>query len=238
MVKYRSAAGEYAESLLERVAEDALLDSAPVREFRWYKGRQFYSGWYWSATTSRLVAYESRLELARILLADFDPAVTVMAAQPFQLSGLDGGRVRRHVPDLLLRNASGLVTVVDVKPRHRLDSPEVQAVFLWTERVVAARGWAFEVWSGTDATLLENVRFLAGYRRRATIEEGLLALALGLAGQCRTIGALEFALRPHAPASKIRPAILHLLWTGVLQADLSSPLATETAICEAEGIVR
>jgi hypothetical protein len=29
------------------------------------------------------VAYESRLELARIMLADFDPAVTGLAAQPF-----------------------------------------------------------------------------------------------------------------------------------------------------------
>ena len=45
----------------------------PVREFRSYKGRQHYSGWYWSATLNGLVVYESRLELARIMLADFDP---------------------------------------------------------------------------------------------------------------------------------------------------------------------
>jgi hypothetical protein len=37
-----------------------------------------------------LVAYESRLELARIMLADFDPAVTAIAAQPFRLAGPDG----------------------------------------------------------------------------------------------------------------------------------------------------
>jgi hypothetical protein len=35
------------------------------------------------------VVYESRLELARITLADFDPAVTGMAAQPFLLAGGD-----------------------------------------------------------------------------------------------------------------------------------------------------
>lgn len=57
-----------------------------VREFRWYRGRRIYSGWYWSATTGGLVAYESRLELARIILADFDPEVVRIAARPFQLS--------------------------------------------------------------------------------------------------------------------------------------------------------
>jgi len=41
---------------------------------------------YWSATTGTHVVYESRLELARLLLADFDPAVVNILAQPFQLS--------------------------------------------------------------------------------------------------------------------------------------------------------
>jgi hypothetical protein len=36
-------------------------------------------GWYWSSTLARLLAYESRLELARIMMADFDPSVTGMA---------------------------------------------------------------------------------------------------------------------------------------------------------------
>jgi hypothetical protein len=35
-----------------------------------------------------LVAYESRLELARVMLADQDRDVVAIAAQPFQLAGL------------------------------------------------------------------------------------------------------------------------------------------------------
>jgi hypothetical protein len=85
-----------------------------VREFGWHEGRRHYPGWYWCATGQRLVVYESRLELARIMLADFDPAVTAVAAQPFRLTGRDGSRVRRHVPDVLLAGADGGVTVVDV----------------------------------------------------------------------------------------------------------------------------
>ena len=238
MVRYRNAGGGYAESRLERVDEDVLLNGAPVREFRWFKGRRFYSGWYWSSTTSGLVAYESRLELARILLADFDPAVTAIAAQPFLLSGLDGGRVRRHVPDLLLRSVSGLVTVVDVKPSRLVDDSDVRAVFRWTERLVASRGWAFEVWSHADATVVENVRFLAGYRRRSTVESGVLDLARELAARCRTIGELELAMQPRAVAAMVRPAILHLLWIGALHADLRTPLAAGTLIRVVEGVVR
>jgi len=96
----------------------------------------------------RLVAYESRLELARVLLADFDSTVDAIAAQPFRLTGFDGKRLRNHVPDLLLRNVSGLVTVVDVKPRHRLDDPEVRAVFRQFAAVheVAKRRWGVRRW--------------------------------------------------------------------------------------------
>jgi hypothetical protein len=62
---------------------DEVAGSLPVREFRWYRGRKHYSGWYHASTTGRMVAYESRLELARILIADFASDVTEIAAQPF-----------------------------------------------------------------------------------------------------------------------------------------------------------
>jgi len=224
----------FAETTLDRVSLDLLICGLPVREFRWYRGRQFYSGWYASSTTQGLVAYESRLELARIMLADFDPVVVGMAAQPFQLIGEDGGRTRRHVPDLLLLHQSGAVTVVDVKPAYRLDDPQVAAVFAWTQRVVACRGWSFEVWSGADDTLLDNVRFLAGYRRRAVVCERLLPVALDEAASCGTLGELEHRLRRHAEAELVRPVVLHLIWTGALTAGLdrgplgeSTPLAVE-----------
>lgn len=103
-VRYRRSDGEFAETTLDLVVPGEVVDGLPVREFRSYMGRLHYSGWYWSSTPGRLVAYESRLELARILLADFDPGVTGLATQPFLLAGRDGQLVRRHVPDLLLRS--------------------------------------------------------------------------------------------------------------------------------------
>ena len=60
-----------------------------------------------------------------LLLADFDPDVVAIAAQPFLLSAAVGGRVRRHVPDFLLVRTNRTVQVVNVKPAARLADPVV-----------------------------------------------------------------------------------------------------------------
>ena len=50
-----------------------------------------------SATTGGFVIYESRLELARLQLADFDPQVEQIYAQPFRLAARAGGRVLAEI---------------------------------------------------------------------------------------------------------------------------------------------
>jgi len=84
-----------------------------------------HSGKYASVTTRGLVVYESCLELARLLLADFDPAVQGIFAQPCRLTARIGNRLRNHVPDFLLIVRSGPVRVVNVKPADRLQDPKV-----------------------------------------------------------------------------------------------------------------
>jgi hypothetical protein len=160
-VTYRADHGGVVDTSLDRVAAEEVLAGLPVREFRWYKGRRHYSGWYWSATVGRLVAYESRLELARIMLADFDPLVTAIAAQLFRLAGPDRHRTRRHVPDILLGYAAGGVVE------------------------------GFEEWYGADPRLLANVSFLAGYRRPSVIDGRLVPAVLAAAGDGAPIAAVE-----------------------------------------------
>lgn len=229
-VTYRAGSGTVADTTLDRLRTDEVIAALPVREFRWYKGRRHYSGWYWCATGQRLVVYESRLELARIMLADFDPCVTGIAAQPFLLTGADASRIRRHVPDLLLVAAGGGVMVVDVKAPSRMADPAVRAQFAWTRRVCAGRGWAFEAWSGADPRLLANVRFLAGYRRPALIDADLIPAVLDAAAGQVSVGAIERALSPRHPPVLVRPVVLHLLWTGRLQADLARPLSADAPV--------
>ncbi|MFG2431984.1 TnsA-like heteromeric transposase endonuclease subunit [Streptomyces sp. NPDC048590] len=125
-VSVRQADGCVAEDLEWASAPlDLLRNAHPWRTFRWYKGQQHYSGTYWAATERDHVIYESRLELARLLFADFAPDVRHVVAQPFLLKAVVEGRLRRHIPDYLLLTDDGPV-VVDVKPRHRLERPKVR----------------------------------------------------------------------------------------------------------------
>ena len=233
-VRYRLCGGDFVDTTLERVALPDLLAAGPVREFRWYKGRTYYSGWYWSATTEGLVAYESRLELARILLADFDASVCGMVAQPFQLQERSGSRQHRHIPDLLLYHGDGGVSVVDVKPAHRLEDPVVRRVFDWTAELVRLRGWRFETWSGADPVKLANVRFLAGYRRPLVIDTGLQDPILDLVDGQASIGGVERAASSIAAPERVRPVLLHLLWSGLLTTDMSVPLTAGSPVWRTE----
>lgn len=90
-----------------------LYEAAPWRTFRWYYGQRHYSGSYWSATQRDHVIYESRLELAALLFADYDQSVGHIVAQPFQLKTQVDGQSHKHVPDYLWDTADGPV-VVDV----------------------------------------------------------------------------------------------------------------------------
>jgi hypothetical protein len=198
-------------------------DAVPWRTFRWYQGQRHYSGFYWSATMRDHVIYESRLELARLLLADFDPAVREIWAQPFLLSVRIAGRVRRHVPDLLLATDAGPL-VVDVKPAGLLEREEIAFTLGWTARAAAARGWGYEVFSEPPETRLENVRFLAGYRRAHLLDAGIVEQLRSTGLARRTLGQ-AFAALPGHPAAAVRAGVLHLLWRGELTVDLDRPLS-------------
>jgi hypothetical protein len=86
------------------------------------------------------------IPLARLLLADFDPEVTSVYAQPCLLAGMAGGPARRHVPDFLLGLRDGTVRVVNVKPAGRLADPKIAEALAWPGELFRARGWDYQMW--------------------------------------------------------------------------------------------
>jgi hypothetical protein len=232
-VSYRNANGTERTVALDRVRTQDLAAARPWRIFRSYRGQPFYSGMYWSATMRMHVVYESRLELARLLLADLDRTIVTIVAQPFQLSARIDGRIRRHVPDLLLRDGNGVGTVVDVKPAGLLAEPTVARTLAWAGELIEAHGWRFEVWSGCDGVLLTNVRFLAGYRRSWLFGEDLLNEVLAAVGDGDTMATVERRLAHRLQARTVRPALLHLLWRSEITADLHQVLGGATTLWRA-----
>jgi len=98
-VSFRTESGVAEDESWTVVDSAALSNTVPWRTFRWYKGQRHYSGMYWNATMRDHVVYGSRLELSRLILADFDRGVHRIVAQPFPLKEkVDGHRSRscRH----------------------------------------------------------------------------------------------------------------------------------------------
>ncbi|MDX1873283.1 TnsA-like heteromeric transposase endonuclease subunit [Mycolicibacterium sp. 120266] len=207
---------------------DELTNATPWRTFRWYRGQKHYSGSYWSSTVGGHVIYESRLELARLLFADFDTSVQCIIAQPFLLRTSVDRKSRKHIPDYLLITDNGPV-VVDVKPAHRLADPKVTFTFEWTRELIESRGWRYEVATEPIAVELANVRFLAGYRRGWLFRSELLAQ---LRQQNLDGSPLADALSclPEEPIQHVKAAVLHLLWRQELLIDLSKPLSRRTEL--------
>ncbi len=124
-----------------------------------------------------------------------------MWAQPCRLVASVDGTQRHHVPDFLLASPAGQVSVVNVKPADRLTDPKIADALAWPGELFAGHGWRYEVWSGGEAVTLENVRFLAGYRRPGIVEEDLIARALAGGPRRRTVG------RGRAAAGRRRPRV-------------------------------
>jgi hypothetical protein len=227
-IRYDS--GATTEVAVDRVRLKDFAGSVPWRRWRSRRGQAHLSGMYWAATTGGHVVYESRLELARLLLADFDPQVAWMWAQPGRLDAVVEGRGRRHVPDFLFESPSGVATVVNVKPARRLSDPKVAAALAWPREVLSGHGWRYEVWSGCDPVVLENVRFLAAYRRPGILAEATLTAALEVVGEGGLLGEVEARLAAGAPGWTVRPGLLALVWRHRLVIDLTMPLSTRSVL--------
>jgi hypothetical protein len=228
-LQLRSVDGSEREIPLENAAAGDVSAAAPWRTFRSHRNQRHYSGWYWSSTTGDHVIYESRLELARLLLADADPDIVGIGAQPFLLIEGTETKPRRHVPDFFLQYRNGRCTVVNVKPAGRLKDPKVAATLEWAGMAITAKGWVAEVWTGCDPLLLANVRFLAGYRRSWLFDPAQIHAAEAAIIEGDTIGCLEGRLRDSG-VDQPRPLVLHLLWTGRARTQLTRPLDTDAAI--------
>lgn len=177
------------------------------------------------------VGYESQLELANLLLMDFNPGVRAIVSQPFHLEGFDGARLRKRIPDYLIHFHDGRIRVIDVKPAERLNAVKVRTAFEWTRKIITELGWEYEVCSEPDALLSANVRFLSGYRWSDRFERSEVQIARDAVDEPMTFARAVRRVAPTADNdSRARAIVLHLLWSHLLETDLSRLLDGESEV--------
>lgn len=204
----------------------------PVRDFRWPKGGQSFAGWYYSVSVADHVGYESWLERDRLLLLDRDPQVVGIASQPFWLHWADGRRKRRHAPDYFVRLSDGRCRVVDVRAQEDMDDRTREA-FAATRRACDAVGWEFEWLGRPDPVFMANMRWLGRYRRpRSGRSPEAVSRLIEVFREPRPLwrGAERVGDRLF-----VLPVLFHLLWSGVLSADLEGELLQTDSLVWAEG---
>ena len=227
-VEYQMRDGVRQRAGLAGCAGVRLEDTSAFREFHFEKGQRSFAGSWWLATTGRHVGYESFCERDRLMLLDFDPEVTGVAAQPLCLRWRDAaGKMRRHVPDFFARLGDGRGVVIDVRPDDRIPERDVE-VFAVTARACAVAGWEFRRVGEADRVLAANVRWLSRYRHPRCADAAVAGMLTGAfeAGAPLFAGAATAGDR-----LKVLPVLFHMMWRGDLAADLEcGPLGPATPV--------
>lgn len=128
------------------------------------------------------------------------------------------------VPDFLVRMASGITRLIEVKPFDKLHKPDVQRKLSVARRYTEQNGWSFHVLTDRElrrGPLLGNLRLLSRYRRLVLATDGGLfdAILSVVAQRPTSLGELceHFASANHL--HELRAAVLHLVITGRLDID-------------------
>ena len=210
-----------------------LVNSAePWRQVRHYHGQLHFPGWFWSERIGRRLMYESRLELARLLVADADPHLLDVREQVFFLTlNFSDGSVIRHIPDFFICTENQRPRLVNVKPSGWEKEEKFRKTFDALNSLCAEQGWSYETWTGEKRSYLENLRWLSGYRRRsvipATDEE--IRSTLELVTDPMAIQVLERQARDIG-VDQPRTVVMHMLWNSTIQANLALNLSARSEV--------
>lgn len=202
----------------------------PVRRPAAYRKQRHLPGYYYFSTTQRHLLYESRLEMSVLMKMDFDRKIVGVAAQPFKLLYRRDRKDRSHVPDFFAKLSDGRELVVDVKTKSAAARPKNKRVFEITADACSKAGWTHKVDTGPEEPLLSNIRWLAGFRRELATSD-FERYARDIVDLCsenpRTI---SYLVRHVGRAASVRPILFHLLWKGIVETPLASPLSDRSVV--------
>lgn len=231
-VRFVAPGGERRQMPWLRAAhEQRLEDCVPVRMFPVRRGKRLAPGWWWSATTGRLVHYGSAAQRDRLMLLDQDRQVVDLACRPVEFVWRAGSSVVRHAPQLLVRWAGGrreLVDCVGVSGPSRQLASRVRVL----GSCARAAGWGYRLVGPADPVRVANVRWLSGYRHPRYADA---AVVDRLREACVVPRPAAEAVCEVGEAIRVWPALFHALWSSRLHVDLDQVLGERSLITAGAG---
>lgn len=196
----------------------------PVRAFPAWPGKRHYSGLLWLESLGKHVGFESFTERTCLMELDRDPEVTAVSSQPMWIRWGDGSP-RGHVPDYFAWLRDGRAAVIDVRPLQLIDD-DARRQFDRTAVFCRDRDWQYAVFAPDTQVRDANLRFLLRYRAAQWRVTDVPEKARGFRGSIR-----ELAGRLSNGDEADRLALCFaLIWSGVLIADLDTPLSLRTHV--------
>ncbi|MFD0142882.1 MULTISPECIES: TnsA-like heteromeric transposase endonuclease subunit [unclassified Streptomyces] len=198
-----------------------LEEAAAVRTFPARRGRRVAPGWWWSATTGRLVHYGFGAMRTQVMLLDHDPQVVALACSPVELAWLGhDGQPACHTPHMMARLADGSGLLVDCAG-HDGVSERIAGYAPVVAAAAQAVGWRHRIAAVPDRIFAANVRWLAGFRHPRNAQPGRMEEVAACFARPRPL--VEGVRRLGDPIA-VWPAVFHALWSGALSASLDRPL--------------
>jgi hypothetical protein len=189
----------------------------PARKFGRYPGMKNFPGSYWAATTGRHLGHESWNERSWAMVLDFDPVVTGIVSQPFQVIGREGGRLWRHTPDYLAERSGRPRLVIDVRPEDLAAQEDFLRLVDLTRPICEDLGWEYKVVHQVPDQILKNIDFLSAYRRSFPDPLGFRPRLLEAATESLTASDLCSAV---GDPIIVKPQFFRLCWKSRIQWDL------------------
>jgi hypothetical protein len=120
--------------------------------------------------------------------------------------------------------------VIDCRPADRVDERSAVA-FAATRRACELVGWRYRLVGELDPVRVANLRWLAGYRHDRY--NGGSALLEAVQSAFWSPAPLLTQVAGIGDPIVVLPVVFHLLWSGLLTADLSRPLSDHSLVCRA-----
>ena len=221
----------YSRDLGAITAEDFVLGH-PTRDYSRRKTQQHKPVAIWTHTTQGHVHCESRLEREFVLLADFDPRVMHISAQPFTALWPNGSPLKKHTPDFAVLSPGLPPIAVDVKTPAAAAKPANVARHKHIRDTFAAAGILHIIWTGLPDAAAKN---LSNFSKARPDPDIAMSYGFELLRHWRpSITANElvnttgrFRAVDRALALQV---IRHLLWTGALCTDLNRPYTSASVL--------